>query len=211
MKKTFSLLFTILFAITAYTQEEVIGTTFIQPTIGLNITSTICKDGNQKSKTFTKDHSDLTVGADFGYRSSKHFMPSFGLFWNRAGIKCKTISLLGSSTDNKVIADYLSFPLQASYVSHHPIHNFRIGGGVQPSICLGASGDENISMNNFSFGLCTVIGYSFKNKLSIELRSSVGLANDYDHRDNLFDSNLYSSNLTMSSITIGYRFNIKKH
>lgn len=210
MKKTLFLLLTILFAITANAQDEVVGTTFIQPTVGMNITSTICQKDYHNSKTFAKDHSDLTVGADIGYRSSKHFMPSLGVFWNRAGIKCETKSLYGNYTDNKVIANYLSFPLQASYVTHNPTHNFRIGGGVQPSICLGASGDENISMNSFSFGLCAVIGYSFNNKLSIELRSSVSLADDYGPRDNM-SSNLHSSNLTMSAITIGYRFNFKNH
>ena len=65
-------------------------------------------------------------------------------------------------------------------------------------------------MNSFSFGLCAVIGYSFNNKLSIELRSSVSLADDYGPRDNM-SSNLHSSNLTMSAITIGYRFNFKNH
>lgn len=191
MKRILAVIAALLVAVAIFAQDEV-GTYFIKPMAGMNVSNYVGSDANSKCRV------GFTGGVEVGYQMSPNIAVSGGVLFSMQGAKSDK-----TDTDVTVHANYLNMPILLNY---YIFKGMAIKAGVQPGINVSATATTELPGRSidqdvqgyYTFDLSIPVGLSYEwRHMVLDARYNIGLTNvkeDMSARNSVFQ------------LTLGYKF-----
>lgn len=157
MKKLFLMAVIMLSSVSIFAQSRV-GTTTIQPKIGLNVSSV--GDGDWKA--------GCVFGAEFQHQFNAKAAIAGGLLYSFQGTK---------NDEYSWNPGYLNIPITLNY---YVARNFALKAGIQPAFMVAK--DEAKDVNTFDFAIPVGMSYEFNNFV-LDARYNIGVTKVPKHGD----------------------------